>query len=148
MLLFIAKSASGIRPSAAHFLRRLPVVAFACCTLLSVALGYPTDQGLTEAVNLYDHGKYERALELLYQKSAVQNEAEVHFWLGKACLKLRKRDEAIRELQEAVRIDPSNGSFHHWLGRAYGEKASHVSFFTATGWARKVAQEFETAVKL
>jgi tetratricopeptide (TPR) repeat protein len=37
---------------------------------------------------------------------------------------------------------------HLWLGRAFGLKADHINFFSASGWARKTVQEFETAVKL
>jgi len=125
----------------------MKATALICC-LSFVAVGFAADQGLTEAVKLYDRGKYQQALQILSQTNASQNDAEVHFRLGKVYLKLHKRDDAIRELREAVRIDPSNGTYHLWLGRAYGDKASHVSFLFATGWARKVAQEFETAVKL
>jgi len=35
-----------------------------------------------------------------------------------------------------------------WLGRAYGEKADHSSFFVATGLAKKVRSEFEAAVRI
>lgn len=125
----------------------MKVTALTCCLLLA-AVGFAADQGLTEAVNLYDHGKYQQALQILSQKNTSQDDGEVRLWLGKAHLKLRKWDDAIRELQEAARIDPSNGKYHHWLGRAYGEKALHVSFLSSSGWARKVAQEFETAVEL
>jgi len=118
------------------------------CCLLLVTVGLAADQTFKEAVSLYYYGKYDQAVRLLSQISASQGDAEVHFWLGRANLKLRKYDDAIRELQEAVRIEPNNGRYHLWLGRAYGEKASHVSFFSSPGWARKVAQEFESAVKL
>jgi tetratricopeptide (TPR) repeat protein len=99
-------------------------------------------------VDLYDHGKYQQALQILVRNKAAPDDGEVHLWLGKAYLKLRRWDDAIRELQETVRIDPSNGAYHLWLGRAYGEKASHVFFLSSADWARKAVQEFETAVKL
>src|SRR5262249_2047338 len=43
---------------------------------------------------------------------------------------------------------PSNSVKHLWLGRAYGEKASHAFKLSAFGLARKVRQEFETSVRL
>lgn len=116
--------------------------------LFYATAGLAAEQGLKEAVNLYNHGKYQQVIQLLSQPGDGQNDVGVHFYLGRAHLRLRKLDDAIRELREAVRIDPNNGKYHLWLGRAYGAKASHVSFLSSSGWARKVAQEFENAVKL
>jgi tetratricopeptide (TPR) repeat protein len=47
-----------------------------------------------------------------------------------------------------VKLDPNNSRYHLWLGRIYGEKADSVSFFSAAGLAKKVRNEFETAVRL
>ena len=46
------------------------------------------------------------------------------------------------------RSSPDNSRYHLWLGRAYGEKADHASFFSAAFLAKKVRTEFETAVQL
>ena len=61
---------------------------------------------------------------------------------------LENWDAAVKACQKAVSLQPSNSEFHLWLGRAYGEKASHASFLSAAGLARKVHNEFETAVRL
>ena len=45
-------------------------------------------------------------------------------------------------------IEPSNGEYHLWLGRTYGEKADASNFLTAAGLAKKVRTEFERAVRL
>jgi tetratricopeptide (TPR) repeat protein len=47
-----------------------------------------------------------------------------------------------------VAIDPQNSIYHEWLGRAYGEKASHAIWFSAMSLAKKTRKEFETAVQL
>jgi tetratricopeptide (TPR) repeat protein len=47
-----------------------------------------------------------------------------------------------------VSFDPDNAQYHLWLGRVYGEKADHAGFLTAAGLAKKVRNEFETAVRL
>jgi tetratricopeptide (TPR) repeat protein len=57
-------------------------------------------------------------------------------------------DRAISDCEAAVQAEPANSNFHLWLGRAYGQKAAHVSMFTAFKLARRVAAEFQQAVQL
>jgi tetratricopeptide (TPR) repeat protein len=119
--------------------------------LLAIALGaagFLSGQIPPQAVDLYHAGKFQQAADTLAPIASSSNDAESHLWLGKCWLKLRKLDEAISELEKASQITPSDGVIRLWLGRAYGRKASSVSFFTAPKWARKVVQQFETAVKL
>lgn len=101
------------------------------------------------AVALYEHGKFSRAAEMLsgLVQQNPQN-ADQQVWFGKTCLKLRRWDDAILHFGEAVGLDPKDGVRHLWLGRAYGRKADHVSFFTAFGLAKQVRKEFETAAQL
>ena len=47
-----------------------------------------------------------------------------------------------------MNLSPQNASYHHWLGRATGERASRASFLNAFSLAKKTRQEFETAVQL
>lgn len=51
-------------------------------------------------------------------------------------------------MEEAVKAAPESSEAHLWLGRAYGMKAANSFFLTALGLAKKVALEFETAVRL
>ena len=44
---------------------------------------------------------------------------EAHVWLGSALLGLRRTDEAIAAVQQAIRLDPDNGQAHQGLARAY-----------------------------
>ena len=102
-----------------------------------------------EARKHYLHGRFQKAAELLRnQSNALPQDPEIRLWLGKSHLKNQQVDDSIRELEKAVELDPKNGLYHLWLGRAYGEKAEHASIFTAFGWARKVRQAFESAVQL
>jgi tetratricopeptide (TPR) repeat protein len=123
-------------------MRGLAAILF--CFAMRSAFGLGADLS-AEARSAYLHGRYERAVELL---TGASLSPEMRFLLGKANYRLRKTDAAIRELEKAVESEPSNSTYHLWLGRAYGQKASRASIFTAMGWARKVAKEFETAVKL
>lgn len=57
-------------------------------------------------------------------------------------------DRAIADCETAVRLDPNDSDYHLWLGRAYGEKAAHVSMMSGYKLAHKVAAEFQKAVQL
>lgn len=63
-------------------------------------------------------------------------------------LTLRQWDAAQTECEQAVRLDAQNSSYHLWLGRALGEKASRASFLTAYSLAKRVRAEFEEAARL
>jgi tetratricopeptide (TPR) repeat protein len=101
-----------------------------------------------QAMELYHAGKFQQSADILAKIAPASSSAEVHLWLGKCWLKLRKTDDAVRELENASGLSPSDSMIRLWLGRAYGRKASVVPFFFAPGWARKVVQQFEAAVKL
>jgi tetratricopeptide (TPR) repeat protein len=57
-------------------------------------------------------------------------------------------DKAIREGERAVALEPNNADYHLWLGRAYGRKAEHASWFSAASLAGKMRDQFERAVQL
>jgi len=120
--------------------------------LLSLFLAASQLSGVQEidaAIGLYEHGKFQRAAEILSDltRRDPQN-AKLRCWLGKTYLKLHRPDDAIRELEKAVELDPKNGLDHLWLARAYGDKASHSSLLSAFRQARKARKEFETAAQL
>jgi tetratricopeptide (TPR) repeat protein len=118
-----------------------------CLLLFAEAISGAGQSALAEAMEAYRHGLFQRSVDLLSGK-AGSNEPDVHLWLGKSYLKTRKWDDAVREMEKAAQLDPSNSTYHLWLGRACGAKASHATFLTAFGWARKVVRQFETAVRL
>jgi tetratricopeptide (TPR) repeat protein len=104
---------------------------------------------ISDAVELYGRGQYQKAVDVLAAKSdSPSNPGIRSLWLGKAYLKLQRWDEAIREFELAVRAEPGNCLLHLWLGRAYGRKASHVVFFRAISLAGNVRDEFERARSL
>src|SRR5581483_6209428 len=76
------------------------------------------------------------------------NDARAYSLLSRAYYSLEHWDEAVRAAQKAVALEPANSNYHMWLGRAYGEKAEHSSWFAAIGLAKKVRSEFERAVQL
>jgi tetratricopeptide (TPR) repeat protein len=94
-------------------------------------------------------GRVDDAIVTLQSRiTAAPNDAESQNLLCRAYFVLTNWDASITACQKAVALEPGNSQYHLWLGRAYGEKADHSSFFFATGLARKVRSEFETAVRL
>jgi tetratricopeptide (TPR) repeat protein len=116
---------------------------------LALFPAFQPETSLHEAIELYAKGKYSQALNI-FQKlaDASPSNPEIRIWLGRSYMRIREWDKAVGEMEKAVQIQPSNAHYHLWLGRACGDRASHSSFITAPGWARRVLKEFETARKL
>jgi tetratricopeptide (TPR) repeat protein len=113
------------------------------------AINCVASENLVEVVQFYEYGKFGQAADSLVEKiKATPADAELHLWLGKSYYKMRRWHDAVKEFEAAVRLDSDNSTYHLWLGRACGQKASHVSFFSAYGWARRVVKEFQTAERL
>jgi tetratricopeptide (TPR) repeat protein len=114
--------------------------------LLVLPPGINSGTGLQQAIHLYQKGEFRDAANLLKQlKSSSPDDAEIRLWLGKSYVKIRKWDDAVREMNKAVELQPSNAKYHLWLGRFCGFQADHSSLFRAYFRARPVLKEFETA---
>jgi tetratricopeptide (TPR) repeat protein len=94
----------------------------------------------------FETGNYKAAESTLKTTLARSSKkAPVLFWIGRCDYELRRYDEAIKEFEEAVKIDPKSSDYQLWLGRAYGAEAElDNSFFLA----RKLKLAYETAVRL
>ncbi len=68
-------------------------------------------------------GRIRRAFGLLQrmrvEKGYDEDEAEVHFWLGRCLERLHKSDEAINEYSESLRRDPQDAEVYRARGRLY-----------------------------
>ncbi|HXP11773.1 MAG TPA: tetratricopeptide repeat protein [Acidobacteriaceae bacterium] len=94
-------------------------------------------------------GKADDAISLLSSSlTANPEDAEAHNLLCRVYYQEERWDDAIHECEMAVRLKPADGSYHLWLGRAYGEKADSIHSIKAYGLAKKVRDEFERAVQL
>jgi len=107
------------------------------------------DASLEAGRHAYEASDYVKAVQALQAAAArdPQN-ADVQLLLAKSYLELQQHDAAIKSAERAVAIDAQNSIYHEWLGRAYGEKADHASWFSAISLAKKTRKEFETAVQL
>jgi tetratricopeptide (TPR) repeat protein len=125
-------------------LRSRNILAAALFLLLSVVA--VADEAPT---SLLAQGRVDQAIASLEGRiSSKPGDAESHHLLCRSYFSLGNWNRGIAECEEAVRLGPNNSSYHLWLGRIYGEKASSVSFLSAAGLAKKVRAEFETAVRL
>lgn len=107
------------------------------------------DENFEAGRRAYEGSDYLKAIQLL-QAAAVKDpqNGDVQLLLAKSFLELQERDAAIKSAEKAVSLDSQNSVYHEWLGRAYGDKADHASWFSAISLAKKTGKEFETAVQL
>lgn len=125
------------------------VVVGALCLLIWQAGAAGQGASLDAAKSAYEKGDYKRAIELLKADAEKEpNNGEIQLLLTKAYLESNQYDSAVSSAEKAVSIDANNSVYHQWLGEAYGQKADHVSMFSAYSWARKTQKEFATAVQL
>jgi tetratricopeptide (TPR) repeat protein len=101
---------------------------------------------LARARDLYQKTSYEEALGLLGGIPAKP--APVHALMGRCHYMRGDFKKASESFELAVRLEPGDGDYYLWLGRAYGRRAETSSFFTAPGLASKARQSFEKAVEL
>ena len=121
--------------------------ALCVCALQVGAAGQ--SNSLDAAKSAYEKGDYNKAIELLKGQAQEQpSNGEIQLLLTKAYLESNQYDNAISSAEKAVSLDPDNSVYHQWLGEAYGQKADHVSMFSAYSWARKTQKEFAAAVQL
>src|SRR5262245_8850177 len=87
---------------------------------------------------LLESGHVDDAQSLLNQRlAASQDDAQAYHLLSRTYFAVGKWDQAIKNAEKAVSLDPSNSTYHLWLGRAYGRKAETCSWFCAAGLAGK-----------
>jgi tetratricopeptide (TPR) repeat protein len=99
------------------------------------------------AQDLLNAGRVDQAIQTLEQQIHSAPTAEAYNLLCRVHFELDAWDAGIPACEKAVALDPSNGLYHLWLGRIYGEKADRAGFLKALGLAKKVRVEFEHAVE-
>lgn len=125
------------------YLRRfLPVLmaVLSCLPLCAAPTAAPE--------TLLAQGRVDDVITVLQNKVNNAPDAASYNLLCRAHMLMENWDAGIADCQKAVMLNPGNSRYHLWLGRVYGQKADHSSFWTAAGLARKVRSEFETAVQL
>jgi tetratricopeptide (TPR) repeat protein len=120
------------------------------CIIFFFALAFSSAQGAEPSPQvLLQNGRVDDAISKLNDRvNKAQKDAEAHHLLSRAYLALSDYDKAIREGERAVELEPNSSDYRLWLGRAYGRKAEHASWFSAASLAGKMRDQFERAVQL
>src|SRR5256714_10530180 len=127
--------------------RRLAVLFIASTAMAAATI--KQDASLEAGRHAYEASDYVKAVQALQAAAAKDPQnADVQLLLAKSYLELQQHDAAIKSAERAVAIDAQNSIYHEWLGRAYGEKADHATWFSAISLAKKTRKEFEAAVQL
>ncbi|MGC2110769.1 MAG: tetratricopeptide repeat protein [Candidatus Korobacteraceae bacterium] len=98
----------------------------------------------TAPSELLSLGRINDAVNLLNKR----DDAESFHLLSRAYYAMEQWDDAVRDGERAVSLDPGNSVYHLWLAREYGRKAGDSNPLAAAGLARKAKNEFERAVQL
>ncbi len=97
-----------------------------------------------EASELLSSGRVNEALSVL---TTHQDAASLNL-LSRAYFSMEQWDEAVKNGERAVSLEPQNANYHLWLGREYGRKAGSSNPLSAAALAKKARNEFERAVEL
>lgn len=103
-------------------------------------------ESLRRAEELYHQTRYQDALQAV-QPLLGQN-SDALLLAGRAAYGMGDYRKATDFLEKAVQAKPSNSSYYHWLGRAFGKRAETSLPITAPHYASKARQNFEKAVQL
>ena len=116
---------------------------------LALPLGAWASASLATATADLQAGKADEAVALLSDVlRADPSNAEANNLLCRVEITLEQFDQAAGHCEKAVSLNSGNASYHLWLGRALGERASRASFLSAYSLAKRTRAEFETAVSL
>jgi tetratricopeptide (TPR) repeat protein len=116
--------------------------------LLLAACAWATPSN-PSAEELLQSGRVDDAIAILNHRIAAKSDdAEAYNLLSRAHYALNNFDPAIKAGERAVSLAPNNAEYHLWLGRAYGRKAEHASWWTAASLAGKMRDEFERSIQL
>jgi tetratricopeptide (TPR) repeat protein len=99
-------------------------------------------------VDLLNRGLADQAIRTLNQQVSGSASAESYHLLCRAYYAVQDYDNAIRNGERAIQLNPNNANYHLWLGRAYGSKAEQAGALTAFSLARKTVASFEKSVQL
>jgi len=104
---------------------------------------------LTQANADLQAGQADEAIALLAPLPTSGNgAAEAQNMLCRVRFVLQQWSQAASECQQAVNLDGQNSDDYMWLGRVLGQQASHASFLSAYGIAKRSLSAMQTAVKL
>ena len=106
----------------------------------------PLNSDFDKALKLYNRTHYGSAIQVLVP--IADKDARTIELLGRTYYMLGAYRDATDAFHKAIELDPKNGSYYHWLGRAYGRRAETAFPVAAPAFAAKARTNFEKAVEL
>jgi tetratricopeptide (TPR) repeat protein len=124
-------------------------LAVAWLTATTLACAQIPAATLTQANTYLETGQADKALELLSPLPTSGTGAdEAQNLLCRVKFQLQQWSAAANACQQAVNLNSKNSDYYMWLGRVLGQEASHASFLSAYGDAKKSLAAMQTAVQL
>jgi tetratricopeptide (TPR) repeat protein len=114
------------------------------CWLLLLPAAIWAGDGANNSTELLTAGRADEALRALTPQAAGNNAAAFNL-LGRVYFAMEDWDNAVRNCERAVQLEPRNAMYQLWLGRSYGEKANVSNMILAFPLARKTVAAFAAA---
>src|SRR5512141_3371497 len=101
--------------------------------VFAIALGLGTVASAADLnpADLLNRGRTDEAIRTLNQQVSSSQSAESYHMLCRAYYSVEDFDNAIKNGERAVQLNPSNANYQLWLGRAYGLKAEQANALSA-----------------
>jgi tetratricopeptide (TPR) repeat protein len=80
--------------------------------------------------------------------AVASSESENLFNSGLTHYENEKYGEAIKQLENAIKLEPEVAKYHHILAVSYGREAEKTNWFRAMNYAKKTLTHLELAAKL
>lgn len=125
------------------------MVAAAWLAAATLACAQIPDATLAQANTYLQTGQADKAVALLSPLPTSGTGADAaQNLLCRVRFQLQQWSQAAAECQAAVNLNGKDSDYYMWLGRVLGQEASHASFLSAYGDAKKSLAAMQTAVQL
>jgi Flp pilus assembly protein TadD len=86
-------------------------------------LDYLSQNALSRGVNFYQQGNYDAAAKAFQRSIAISPSSsytqDSYNYMVQSLMKLNRTDDAIKACKQAIQLDPTNDSYHSYLGNIY-----------------------------
>lgn len=79
---------------------------------------------------------------------AQQDSAGSAYEQGRAAMRERRTDAAVKAFERAIALGSSSSEYHLWLGYAYLRQLNEVSFIRKASVGRRIGRQYDKAVEL
>ena len=124
---------------------RFRLLVLFACAIAAVRAETPN----AAAIALFKTKHYPESREAFEKiATAEPNNAEAHYYLGMIAIRRSDEDEAIRQLERATTLAPTNSDYFADLGDAYSRAIDKEGLLSQLGLARKCEAALEKSVQL